>query len=247
MYQATNTDERIDALETDTQQAVDAVMKALAMAYAIHRLYDGSITEKIGQFKSAKAGQALMFYYAAIEIGMPFTDNALKGGGLVLKQLYDAHGKAQVAKLAAIVGEADAEAASGILAKLLATLGTMVDMAGQHLGPIAEAGVGFLPRAVDVGDKAAGVLATGADLLSVYRYLGARLVAEACIGKALTDAPAEQAETALSNPANVEIQYTRSKDDLPDAPAKKRGCFGFFVAILAVMGSAGTGLLGWLL
>ena len=245
MYQATTGGERLDALETDTQQAADAVMKAVAIAYCIHKLYDGSPTEKIARFRESPAGQAMLFYYAAIEIGLPFTDNAVQGGAAVVKKLYDDYGKDQIAKLAAMVGQEEADAASGVLDKLMGAIGTMVDLAGEHLGPIANAGAQYLPTAMDVGDKAAGVVATGADLLHVYRYLGSRLVAEACIRRALEDqgGAGEQAQAALtrSNPSNVEVKYTRSKDDLPDAPAKKKGCFGLFVVLLAAgLTAAGT-------
>ena len=44
MYQAQSGEERLDALETDTQQAVDAVLKGLALAFVISKLYTGSIT-----------------------------------------------------------------------------------------------------------------------------------------------------------------------------------------------------------
>jgi hypothetical protein len=254
MYQATDTDERIDALETDTQQAVDAVIKAIAIAYVIHKLYDGSITEKIGKFRKSDTGKAILFYYAAIEVGLPFTDNALSGGATFLKSLFDKYGPDQQKKFAAVAGEEEAEAAMGVLDKLTGPLGTMVETASEYLTPISDAVVEYLPRAMAVGDKAAGVAATGADLLPVYRYLGARLVAEECIRRALTQAETVEFQATgttsdgsrASAGAGEAIVYTRSKDDLPDAPKKRRGCFGLFGLALAVIMAGSAGVIGWL-
>ena len=242
MYQAKDTEERINALETDTQQAVDAVVKALAIAYVIHKLYDGDISDKIAQFRKSESGQAMMFYYAAIEVGLPFTDNALSGGASFLKTLFDKYGPEQQTKLAAITGEEEAAAAMGVLQQLTGPLATMVDMASQYLTPIATAVTEYLPKAMSVGDKAAGVAATGADLLPVYRFLGGRLVAEEVLKRALVQ---KAEEVATSNPASTEIKFTRSKDDLPDAPiAKRGGCFGFFIALFAV-GFSSVSAAGW--
>ncbi len=245
MYQAKDTTERIDALETDTQQAVDAVIKAMAIAYVIHKLYDGDISDKIAQFRKSEAGQAMMFYYAAIEVGLPFTDNALSGGAGFLKSLFDKYGPEQQTKLAAVAGEEEAAAAMGVLQQLTGPLASMVEMAGQYLTPIANAVTEYLPKAMSVGDKAAGVAATGADLLPVYRYLGGRLVAEECLKRALAQKEEGSAVAAKSNPASTEIKFTRSKDDLPDAPiAKRGGCFGFFIALFAV-GMGSVSAVGW--
>ena len=86
----------------------------------------------------------------------------------------------------------------------------------------------LLATALDVGDKVAGVAATGADLLPVYRFLGARLVAEACLKKAVAEADAEEADAVARSAAAVPVKYTRSADDLPDPPERRRGCLGRF-------------------
>jgi len=244
MYQATNTEERIDALETDTQQAVDAVLKGLATAYVIFKLFPGGLTEKVDAFRKTNTGQAWIFYYASIEVGLPFADNALVGGGSFLKGLFDKHQTSQIEKLAAVAGEKEAEEAKSVMAKLMGPMETMVGMASEHLTPVANAAAEFIPKAMNVGDKVAGVAATGADVLPVYRFLGARLVAEACLRQALSEVENEAVEAVSENPANVAVKYTRSAQDLPDAPARrKRGCFGLWVAMLA-FGVTAAGLIG---
>jgi len=243
MYQAANTEERIDALETDTQQAVDAVLKGLATAFVIHKIYSGGIADKVDAFRKSQTGQAWIFYYAAIEVGLPFADNALVGGGSFLKSLFDTHQSSQLEKLAAVAGEQEAEEARSLMAKLLGPMETMVGMASEHLTPVANAASEFIPKAMNVGDKVAGVAATGADVLPVYRFLGSRLVAEACLRRALEDVGAAAEHAISENPANVAIKYTRSAQDLPDAPVRRRGCFGLWVALLALGGTL-AGVLG---
>jgi len=246
LYQAKDGDERIDALETDSQQAVDAVLKALAIAYAIHRLYTGSVTEKIAQFRASDSGKAMLFYLAAVEVGLPFTDNVLQGGASVMGDLIAKYGPDQQAKLAALTSDAEAEEAMGVLTKLTDSLGTMVEMAGQHLSPIAATVSEYLPKAMNVGDKAAGVAATGADLLPIYRYLGARLVADECIRRAGEPSSTSSASgDDAPHAADVPIQYTRSADDLPAAPPKKKGCFGLFVVLLTLGAGGLLGSLTW--
>ncbi len=234
MYQAKTGTERLDALETDTQQAVDAVLKGLAMAFVVHWLYPGSISEKIASFRNNTNGQAWIFYYASVEVGLPFTDNALQGGAALMGSLWEKYGPAETAKLAAVTGEDDAQAAVGTMQQLVGPVGQMASMAAQNIGPIAASVTGFLGQAVAVGDKVAGAAATGADLLHVYRFLGARLVAEACLRRALDEAK-DDVEKAVENPALAEIKYTRSAQDLPPAPARKRGCFlGLWVVLLSL-------------
>jgi hypothetical protein len=231
MYQAKTGQARIDALETDTQQSIDAVLKGLAMAFVIHKLFPGSISEKVAAFRSTNTGQAFVFYYAAVEVGLPFADNALLGGGSLVKSLFERFGPDQQAKLAAVAGPEEAEQAMSMMQQLMAPVETMAGMAKEHLGGIANAAAGVASTALDVGDKVAGMAATGADFLQVYRFLGARLVAEACLRRAVEESKVAQVQKEKASAAAVPVKYTRSADDLPDAP-KRGGCFGLFGGLL---------------
>lgn len=234
MYQATSGTERLDALETDTQQAVDATLKCLALAYVVHKLFEGGPTEKIAAFRATETGKALLFYYAALEVGLPFADNALMGGGAVVSGLFERFGPEQQAKLAAVASPEEAEAAMGLMAKLTGPIETTAGMAREYLKPVADTVVGYLPTAMSAADKAAGAAATGADLLPVYRYLGSRLVAEACLRRALAEAEVAREERERASSAQVPVKYTRSANDLPDAPRRRRGCIPFFAALLCL-------------
>jgi hypothetical protein len=233
LYKAKTGGERLDALETDTQQGVDAVLKGLAMAFVIYKLFPGSMAEKVAAFRNTTTGQAFVFYFAAIEVGLPFADNALLGGGSFVKSLFDRFGADQQAKLGAVAGAEEAAAAMSTVQQLVGPIETMAGMAREHLGGIAQAASGFLASALNIGDKVAGVAATGADMLQVYRFLGARLVAEACLRRALAEAKAEQEQKVATSAAAVPIKYTRSADDLPDSPKRGGGCALFGAVLLA--------------
>ncbi|MEQ1502948.1 MAG: hypothetical protein ABMB14_11995 [Myxococcota bacterium] len=245
LYQAKTGAERLDALETDTQQSIDAVLKGLAMSFVIYKLFPGGVTEKLSAFRNTQTGQAFVFYYAAIEVGLPFADNALLGGGALVKSLFDRFGPDQQAKLAAVAGPDEAQQAMGMMQQLMGPIETMAGMAKDHLGPIAAATSGFLATALNVGDKVAGVAATGADMLQVYRFLGARLVAEQILRQALAESKTVQAAKQAASPAAVEVKYTRSANDLPDAPKKRGGCFGLFGGVLLAAIVLGATAAAW--
>lgn len=236
--------ERLQALETDEQQAADAVLKGLAIAYLVWKLFPGSPTEKVAAFRALPSGQALAFTYAALDLGLPFADNALTGGGQLLHSLWQRFGPQQVQKLAAVTGEEGAQGAASVMDQLMGPLDTLVQSASGHLAGIADAVTGYLPSALDVGDKAAGMVATAADAMPVYRYLGARVVAEACIAQALKDAPSQPAVSA-HNPALDHVVYTTKKADKDEIavpnPPKRRGFCLFFAVLIASTGVAGLG------
>lgn len=249
LYQAKNTAERVEALETDPQQAADAVIKALAIAWAVHRLFPGGPQAKLEGLRSTDAGNALLLVFASVELGLPFADNALLGGGSLLADLYGRFGAEPVARLTALAGAEDADGARSLLDRLMEPVGTLAASASTHLAPVAAQITAMAPGAMTAGDRIAGVAATAADLLPVYRYLGARLVAEVCVRRALAEAPADtpatdagpaRATPPVVEPSQVPIKVTRGADDLPEAP-KRSGCLGFFVALfgaLAVWGLA---------
>lgn len=235
--------ERLAALETDDAQAADAVLKGLAIAYVVYRLYPGSIAEKVAAFRASPTGQALAFYYAAVEVGLPFADNALVGGGKLLSDLYARFGPEQSAKLAAVAGPEAAEGANQVMGQLLGPLDQLVQMASGHLKTVASTVTSYLPSALDVGDKAAGAVATAADALPVYRWMGACLVAEAAIAQARAEATTPGAASAAHHPASDDIKYTTKlpgKDDIVvQAPPARRFCFLF--AFLFVQGGLAAG------
>jgi hypothetical protein len=61
---------------------------------------------------------------------------------------------------------------------------TAVQQVLPYATRIADGAKSFVPGAANVADKVASVVATGADALPVYKYLVARLAAEACAAAA---------------------------------------------------------------
>jgi len=171
-------------LETDEQQRNDAVLKALGIGYMAWKAFDGTIPERAAAFKSTGAGQALLWYYGAIEVALPFADNALLKGGNILGSLFDDLGAEQVDRLAGLAGGKDLGGVQEMLSSLSGSLRGAVDAAAPHVDPIASAAKKYVPGVMGTGDKVAGLVANAADVLPVYRLLGSRLAAEAAIFRA---------------------------------------------------------------
>jgi hypothetical protein len=169
-----------DALETDPQQAVDAVLKLLGLSYIIYRLFPGSIPDRVRSFYALPAGQALAMYYASVEVALPFADNIVSSGGHFVHNMVQRYGSDAAGKLQSLIGADDLANSQGILASVMAPMESAVQRVTPFATQIAEAAKTYVPGALNVVDKAAGIVATGADAMPVYRYLVARLTAEAC-------------------------------------------------------------------
>lgn len=171
-------------LETDEQQRNDAVLKALGIGYMAWKGFEGTIPERAEAFKATQAGQALLFYYGAIEVALPFADNVLSKGGSVLEGLFDDLGADQVDRLASMAGGRDLSGIQEMLTSLSGSLRGAVDAAAPHVEPVANTAKKYLPGVMDKSDKIAGLVSNAADVMPVYRLLGARLAAEAAIHRA---------------------------------------------------------------
>jgi hypothetical protein len=173
--------DRKEALETDPQQGVDAALKLLGIGYMAYSLFPGSVAERAQYFHTTPAGQALELYFGAVEVALPFADNLVTGGGDFLQQLMQKYGADAQSKLGGILGGGALQHASGMLGSLMGPVGGIVAKVGPYATTIAETAKNYVPGFMAGADKVAGVVATGADTLPVYNYLGARLAAEGCV------------------------------------------------------------------
>ena len=173
--------DRKSALETDSQQGVDAGLKLLAIGYIVSKLFPGSVTDRVQLFHLAPAGQALSIYYAAVEVALPFADNLATGGGHLVQDLMQRYGQNAASKLGAVVGGAGIAEAQGMMGSLLQPVEGVVTQVAPFAQRIAESAKEYVPGFLSAADQVAGVVATGADALPVYKYLCARLAAEACV------------------------------------------------------------------
>ncbi|MBE7440563.1 MAG: hypothetical protein HS115_19105 [Spirochaetales bacterium] len=170
--------------EADPQQAADAALKGVGLAYMIHKLFPGSIAEKVNAFKSLKAGQEIATYYAVAEVALPFADNLVEGGGNLVEKLMNSNTGAIKDKFAGFAGAEAFSQATGVLSQLTAPLEGYISAAKGHTDAVMERIKGYLPGAMNVADSVSGAAATGVDLMPVWRFLGARLVVEACAYRA---------------------------------------------------------------
>lgn len=173
------------AMETDPQQRNDAVLKGLGIAYMAYNAFPGSLTERVEAFRTTPAGQALLMYYAAVEIALPFADNAVDIGGNFVQQLFAKEGAGQFSRLSSLAGGKSLEGAMGMFTAMTGGVQRVVDTASKYTKPVAEAAKQYAPGALSAGDKIAGAVATAADVMPVYRYLGGRLAAEGAAWRAL--------------------------------------------------------------
>ncbi|MEQ8351685.1 MAG: hypothetical protein RH862_09385 [Leptospiraceae bacterium] len=168
--------------ESDPQQALDAGVKALAIAYAVYKLIPGGVSEKVSQFKELDAGKEMAIYFASIEVALPFLDNAVEGGAGLIQKLMNSN-SGITDKFGSLAGGGAAQATE-MLNSLAGPLDSYIGVAKDHAGTIADKVKSYLPAAANVADSATGAVATGADLLPVWTFLGARLVTEVAARRA---------------------------------------------------------------
>ena len=169
------------ALDTDAQQGADAAFKAGGIAWLTHRLFQGSVPEKASKLASLPAGQALLSWYAAVEICLPFADDMAMGAGSIFSKLLAKYGASNLGKLDLAAGSGAGESAKGMLQALTQPLEQTIQAVSAHTHAIAEKARGFLPAAVTTAGTVAGAVATAADAMPVYRLLVARLAVEAAL------------------------------------------------------------------
>ncbi len=176
--------DRAKVLDTDAQQGADAALKMVAIAWLTHTLIPGSVPEKVARLRALPSGEALLTYYAAVELALPFADDAVSGAGGLLARLLERYGPANRGRLDGAVGPGAEAVANGILGELVGPVDAMARALSAHAQTIAAAAQQWLPPAIATAGTVAGAVATAADALPIYRLLGARLAAEVCLQEA---------------------------------------------------------------
>lgn len=163
-------------------QAGDAVLKALAVCHLCNLLFPAD-DDPVDSLVQLPAGRALAAYMAAAELALPFL-NATIDGDHALAALLPDHLEAQSQRLANIIGAEAVDAAAQHLPRFGHLLDELVRCTSGHLGPLAQAVESKVPGVAAVADGVGNVVAAGADILPVYRFLGLRLAAEAAVWRA---------------------------------------------------------------
>jgi hypothetical protein len=166
--------------ESDRQQAIDAVVKILGTAYLTSKLFKGTVKEQVAGLLTLPAGRELVSYLVVVEIALPFFDNVVEGGwNSASKHLQGAMAEGE-SKFAQITGEKVA-AVAGMVQEMNGLLGqTMAGLHG-HLGSITGKLRAGLPSILSATDSITGAMATAMDAIPAWRFMGARLAAEACV------------------------------------------------------------------
>ena len=171
--------------EADPQQAADAAIKALAMAYMVAKLFDGSITDKVRQFFELKAGKEMALYFASAEVALPFTDNLLEAGGNWMNSLLENAGKNSQQRFEGFAGGGALVEAKRILEQLQTQMDGFLAQVKMYADPLLEKAKSIAPTVLNAADSITGGVATAVDFMPAWRYLSARLAAESVASRAL--------------------------------------------------------------
>ncbi|MBX7058333.1 MAG: hypothetical protein K1X75_09745 [Leptospirales bacterium] len=169
--------------EADDTQAADAALKGVGLAYMIYRLFPGDVAQKLSLFKELPAGVEIATYYVAADVALPFADNLAEAGAGLFKKLMNSQNASIASKFSAFAGGDALGQATSVFGQLSEQLEQYAVVAKGHVQPLLQKVQSVLPSGatmMNVADSATGVAATGLDVLPVYEFLGARLVAEAC-------------------------------------------------------------------
>ena len=214
------------ALEMDPQQAADAGLKAMGISWATWKLFPGSAAEKARALTATEAGRALLAWYVAADLVLPFADNIAAGGTAAITGMIRGRAAENAKRLAAVAG-GEAEEATGMLTTLMSSLESVLGEAAAYADPLASYVQAQVPSILGTADKVTGVVATGVDALASYRLIGASLVAEVCLAQAaaavVIEANAERvlAEKAAADEATAERLAAARADREREAAAQE--------------------------
>ncbi|HNN59529.1 MAG TPA: hypothetical protein PKK45_12010 [Leptospiraceae bacterium] len=183
-YDAAKNKDRKRTFEADPQQAADAALKAVALSYMVAALYPGSVADKVRLFLETPAGQEIAAYYAGVEIALPFTDNLIEASGNWMGNLLESAGGAE-SRFGEFAGSGPMDQARAILASLREHIDSTLTRVKPYLDPLREKVSTIAPTALNIADSTTGAVATALDVLPAWRFLGARLAAEACVVRAM--------------------------------------------------------------
>jgi hypothetical protein len=171
--------------ESDREQAADAGVKLLGIAYMGAKLFPDAPAACATRFASLPAGREMLVYFAAVEVVLPFLDNVAGATGSVFDRLLGLASSDSRARFGRVVGLEAAGESRSILEGFRGPIEQYLGVATTHVGPIAASLKSFLPSALGAADSLTGVAASTLDALPIWRFLGARLVAEACAARGL--------------------------------------------------------------
>jgi hypothetical protein len=172
--------------EADRQQAIDAALKVIGTAYMTNRLFAGGVRERLAGFLSLPAGRELLSYLCVVEVALPFFDNiAEQGWSAASKHIQVAMADGE-SKFRQITGEGSVGDLTGMVREMHGLLEQTMTALHDHLNAIAGKLKRTMPTVLTATDSITGAIATASDALPAWRFMGARLAAEACAQRAIS-------------------------------------------------------------
>ncbi len=131
--------------ESDSQQAIDAGLKLLALAYMTHQLLPGTPRQKLGSLMSIPAGREALLYSALAEVALPFADNLVTGGASLVSLIVRGASGPAAERLGGFVGASGLADARAMLGAMSGTLESTLHSVGGQIGPATSRLRGFGP------------------------------------------------------------------------------------------------------
>lgn len=169
--------------EADPQQALDAGIKAIALGYIISLISEGN---SLNAFLEIKAGLELLYYFIAIELALPFTDNLIESGGKFLYKILQEKEKEISSRFIDFTDENSYQKAKSVLESISGKLDQASLVVSQNIKKIEENFRNALPSILNLADSTTGGIATALDIMPMWKLLGARLAAETCVYRVIS-------------------------------------------------------------
>jgi hypothetical protein len=177
---------RSRTFESDKEQAGDAGVKLVGIGYMATKLFPGPPNDCAARFMALPAGQEILLYFAAVEVALPFADNLAEGATSIFTRLASLASGDGRARFGRVLGLESVTDSGRILQSFRAPLEQYLGLASRHVDPLTAGLRRFVPSALGAADSLTGLAAGTLDALPVWRFLGARLAAEAAASRAVT-------------------------------------------------------------
>jgi hypothetical protein len=228
-------------LTPDAQQRSDAAVKALGLGVLLNRVLPGPPEDAVWTLRHLPTGAALLRYYGAVEIAMPFVEETIAADGRFVDQLLKEEAGSVGARLVPVAGKDGVESGAAALPALTPVLEEMARDGLANVGTLAETVKGYLPAALGAArESLPDIVAGGADSFPIYQFLVSRLVAEALLARARMElqpgwspAPPKPAPAPPPAPAPAEMQAADAAPAQDVVPAADENPFATPLSALA--------------
>ncbi|MBN1336487.1 MAG: hypothetical protein JXB39_11045 [Deltaproteobacteria bacterium] len=166
----------------EDRQGRDAACKLVVLAALCDVLLDGEPADLVPALEDHAAGRALLAWFGAVEIALPFADDPIPG---LVSRLVERFGAEGVRTVDAALGAGAGVRAAARVPHLSVGVEAAARRALGRLDTLGGALLSRVPGAKRLIDVAGDVAAEGIDTVPIYRVLVPAFVAEVCARRAL--------------------------------------------------------------